>query len=255
MRKRGKVYLVGAGPGDPELLTVKAARLIAAADLVVFDRLVGEAVLDMIAPSARRLDVGKETGRHALPQYGINRLLVDLAGEGHDVLRLKGGDPFIFGRGGEEAEALAGAGIPFEVVPGITAASGCAAAAGIPLTHRGLAESVRLVTGHRQEDRDLDLDWQSLADPRCTLVVYMGVASAERMACGLRAAGRAGNTPVAVIERGTTIHQRSLFSTLDFLAADMARWNPKPPSLLIIGQVVDLALNPTLERLVCEAAQ
>lgn len=255
MRSRGKVYLVGAGPGDPELLTVKAARLIASAEVVVFDRLVGEAVLDLIAPSAQRVDVGKETGRHALPQEQINQLLVELASEGRPVVRLKGGDPFIFGRGGEEAEALAAAGIPFEVVPGITAASGCAAAAGIPLTHRGVAESVRLVTGHRQEDRELDCDWSSLADPRCTLVVYMGVASAERLAAGLMGAGRAGDTPVAIVERGTTPHQRTLFTTLQHLTADMARWQPKPPSLLIIGKVVDKVLTPALERVVRQAAQ
>lgn len=255
MTRRGKVTLVGAGPGDPELLTVKAARLIAAAELVVYDRLVGEAVLDLIAPTARRVDVGKETGRHSVPQDGINRLLVDLALAGNDVVRLKGGDPFIFGRGGEEAEALAAAGVPFEVVPGITAAAGCAASAGIPLTHRGVAESVRLVTGHRMDDRDLDLDWTSLADPRCTLVVYMGVASAERLAGGLRGAGLSGETPVAIIERGTTVHQRTLYTTLERLAADMARWQPKPPSLLIIGQVVARASAPTLERLVREAAQ
>lgn len=251
----GKVYLVGAGPGDPELLTVKAARLIASAELVVFDRLVSDGVLDMIAPTARRVDVGKETGRHSVPQDAINDLLVTLAAAGGDVVRLKGGDPFIFGRGGEEAEALAAAGIAFEVIPGITAASGCAAAAGIPLTHRGVAESVRLVTGHRQDDRDLDLDWASLADPRCTLVVYMGVASAERLAGGLRGAGLAGETPVAIIERGTTAHQRTLFSTLEHLVADMARWQPKPPSLLIIGQVVGKTLAPSVEHLVREAAQ
>jgi len=255
MTKTGKVMLVGAGPGDPELLTVKATRLIAGAELVVFDRLVGEAVLDMIPPHARRVDVGKETGRHSLPQDAINRLLVDLALAGHDVVRLKGGDPFVFGRGGEEAEALAAAGIPFQVVPGITAASGCAAAAGIPLTHRGVAESVRLVTGHRMDDRDLDLDWSSLADPRCTLVVYMGVASAERLACGLRGAGLAGETPVAIIERGTTPQQRTLYTSLERLAADMARWQPRPPSLLVIGQVVAHATQPHLERLLHEAAQ
>jgi uroporphyrin-III C-methyltransferase len=255
MTRRGKVTLVGAGPGDPELLTVRAARLIAGAEVVVYDRLVGEAVLDLIAPSARRVDVGKATGRHSMPQDAINGLLVALGREGRHVVRLKGGDPFIFGRGGEEAEALAAAGIPFEVVPGITAAAGCAAAAGIPLTHRGVAESVRLVTGHRQDDGDLDLDWTSLADPRCTLVVYMGVASAERLAGSLRGAGLAGGTPVAIIERGTTPHQRTLFTTLDQLCADMARWQPKPPSLLIIGRVVDCAQTPMLEAIMSEAAQ
>jgi uroporphyrin-III C-methyltransferase len=255
MPRPGKVMLVGAGPGDPDLLTVKAMRAIVQARVVVFDRLVGEAVLDLIPPGARRIDVGKETGRHPLPQDRINALLVDLAGRGEDVVRLKGGDPFIFGRGGEEAEALALAGIAFEIVPGITAASGCAAMAGIPLTHRGVAESVRLVTGHRQEDHDLDLDWSSLADPRCTLVVYMGVASAQRLAGGLRGAGLAGETPVAIIERGTTPQQRTHFSTLATLADDIARWQPKPPALLIIGQVVGLGLKPSLEVLRQEAAQ
>lgn len=251
----GEVHLVGAGPGDPDLLTVKALRLIQQADVVVYDRLIGAGVLDLIPSFAESHCVGKETGCHTLSQDGINRLLVDLALSGRHVVRLKGGDPFVFGRGGEEAEALAAAGIPFQVVPGITAASGCAAAAGIPLTHRGVAESVRLVTGHRMDDHDLDLDWSSLADPRCTLVVYMGVASAERLACGLRGAGLAGETPVAIIERGTTPQQRTLFTRLDRLGADMARWQPRPPSLLVIGQVVAHATQPHLERLVHEAAQ
>lgn len=255
MPRPGKVILVGAGPGDPDLLTVKAMRTIMQARVVVFDRLVGEAVLDLIPAHARRIDVGKETGRHPLPQGRINALLVELAGQGDDVVRLKGGDPFIFGRGGEEAQALAEAGIAFEIVPGITAASGCASIAGIPLTLRGVAESVRLVTGHRQDDRDLDLNWGSLADPRCTLVVYMGVASAQRLAGGLRGAGLVGETPVAIIERGTTPQQRTFFTTLDRLADDIARWQPKPPSLLIIGQVVAHALRPSAEARCQEAAQ
>ncbi|MEW5728970.1 MAG: uroporphyrinogen-III C-methyltransferase [Pseudomonadota bacterium] len=241
MGNRGKVWLVGAGPGDPDLLTCKARRLIEGAKVVVFDRLVGDAVMALVPAGCRLVDVGKSTGRHPLPQDEINTLLVNLAAKGDDVVRLKGGDPFVFGRGGEEALHLARAGIAFEVVPGITAASGCAAAAGIPLTHRGLAESVRLVTGHFQDNRDLDLDWNSLADPRCTLVVYMGVASAERLAGGLRGAGLPGETPVAIIERGTTPEQRTLITTLDMLAADIARWQPKPPALLMIGQVVTLA--------------
>lgn len=253
MSSRGKVWLVGAGPGDPDLLTVKAMRLIQSAKVVVYDRLVSQSVLDLIAADAKCVDVGKETGRHALPQDETNALLVELANAGNDVVRLKGGDPFVFGRGGEEAIHLARAGISCEIVPGITAASGCAAAAGIPLTHRGLAESVRLVTGHRQDDRDLDLDWKSLADPRCTLVVYMGVASAERLAGGLRNAGLAGETPVAIIERGTTPAQRTMFSRLDRLAADIARWQPKPPALLMIGQVVTLAMSRADQDL--EAAQ
>ncbi|CAA7624257.1 uroporphyrinogen-III C-methyltransferase [Magnetospirillum sp. UT-4] len=254
MMHRGKVHLVGSGPGDPELLTLKAARLIAGAGVVVFDRLVGESILDLLPAGARRMDVGKETGRHAVPQAEINRLLVGLAMDGHDVVRLKGGDPFIFGRGGEEAQALAAAGIPFEVVPGITAASGCAAASGIPLTLRGIAEGVRLVTGHRQDDGDLDLDWASLADPRCTLVVYMGVASAERMAAGLVGAGLPADTPVAIIERGTTPEQRTWVSRLGCLTADMERWAPKPPALLVIGRVVDHAVVSGWPAL-AEAAQ
>lgn len=241
MGNRGKVWLVGAGPGDPDLLTCKARRLIEGAKVVVFDRLVGDLIMALAPVGCRLVDVGKSTGRHPLPQERINALLADLAARGDDVVRLKGGDPFVFGRGGEEALHLARAGIDFEVVPGITAASGCAAAAGIPLTHRGLAESVRLVTGHFQDNRDLDLDWNSLADPRCTLVVYMGVASAERLAGGLRGAGLPGETPVAIIERGTTPRQRTLITTLDLLVADIARWQPQPPALLMIGQVVTLA--------------
>lgn len=251
----GKVYLVGTGPGDPELLTLKAARLIAAAEVAVYDRLVADAVLDLLPPGCHRIDVGKQTGFHTVPQPEINAILVELARSGRRVVRLKGGDPFIFGRGGEEAQALVAAGLDFEVVPGITAAAGCAAVAGIPLTHRGVAQGLRLVTGHRQEDRDLDFDWVRLADPECTLVVYMGVASAERLAGGLRGAGLPGETPVAIVERGTTPDQRSLFTSLERLAADMARWQPKPPSLLIIGKVVALAMAPSLDQPCREAAQ
>jgi len=245
----GKVYLVGAGPGDPELLTLKAARLIAAAEVAVYDRLVADAVLDLLPPKCHRIDVGKETGRHSVPQHEINAILVELGLAGRRVVRLKGGDPFIFGRGGEEAHALAEAGIAFEVVPGITAAAGCAAIAGIPLTHRGVAQSMRLLTGHRQEDRELDFDWVRLADPDCTLVVYMGVASAERLAGGLRGAGLPGETPVAIVERGTTPDQRTLFTTLERLSADMEVWRPQPPSLLIIGKVVNFALKPQLDEI------
>lgn len=243
----GKVYLVGAGPGDPELLTLKAARLIAAAEVAVYDRLVADAVLELLPPKCHRIDVGKETGRHSVPQHEINSILVELGLAGRRVVRLKGGDPFIFGRGGEEAHALAQAGIAFEVVPGITAAAGCAAMAGIPLTHRGVAQGLRLLTGHRQDDRELDFDWVRLADPDCTLVVYMGVASAERLAGGLRGAGLSGETPVAIVERGTTPDQRTLFTTLERLSADMEVWRPQPPSLLIIGKVVNFALAPQMD--------
>ncbi len=241
MNKLGCVHLVGAGPGDPDLLTLKAWRLVTSAGAVVYDRLVGAAVLALIPAAAQRFDVGKQSGRHPLPQDGINALLVGLARRGLDVVRLKGGDPFIFGRGGEEALHLAHHGVPFDVVPGITAASGCAAAFGIPLTHRGLADGLRLVTGHRQDDRPLALDWHALADPRCTLVVYMGVASAAQLAAGLLSAGRDGATAAAVIENGTTAAQRIRFTTLDRLAADMDAWSPQPPALLVLGEVVRLA--------------
>ncbi len=240
----GKVYLVGAGPGDPDLLTVKAARLIASAKVVVVDRLVGEAILGLIPATARQVDVGKQTGVHVVPQDEINALLVRLAQGGEDVVRLKGGDPLIFGRGGEEAAALAEAGVAFEVIPGITAAAGCAASVGIPLTHRGVAESVRLVTGHRQGDGALDFDWASLADMRCTLVVYMGVANVGHMVAGLKSGGLPGTIPVAVVERGTTPSQRTLFTTLERLADDMAAWHPRPPALLIIGKVVGKTITP-----------
>lgn len=251
----GKVYLVGAGPGDPELLTLRAARLIAAAEVAVYDRLVADAVLDLLPPGCHRIDVGKETGHHSVPQPEINAILVGLGRAGRRVVRLKGGDPFIFGRGGEEAQALAQAAIAFEVVPGITAAAGCAAALGIPLTHRGLAQGLRLVTGHRQDDRVLEMDWVRLADPDCTLVVYMGVASAERLAGGLRGAGLPGETPVTVVERGTTPAQRSLRTRLDRLVDDLAKWRPQPPSLLIIGKVAGLDLVPQADLPCREAAQ
>lgn len=243
MNKVGCVHLVGAGPGDPDLLTAKALRLIVAAELVVYDRLVGPDVLALLPPRAMRIDVGKESGHHAMPQHDINRLLVSLARNGRDVLRLKGGDPFVFGRGGEEAQHLACHGVPYDVVPGITAASGCAAAVGIPLTYRGLSDGVRFVTGHRQDGHELNLNFAALADPNCTLVVYMGVGSAARLVRGLQEAGLPGETPVAVVERGTTPSQRLLTATLDTLSARMEAWAPKPPALLMIGRVVSLALE------------
>jgi uroporphyrin-III C-methyltransferase len=238
---RPLVYLVGAGPGDPDLLTVKALRLIQSADVVVYDRLVGDGILDLIPPGTTRISVGKAKGHHLLPQDQINDLLVSLARPGRRVVRLKGGDPYVFGRGAEEALYLAGYGIATEVVPGITAAAGCAAATGIPLTHREVARSVRLVTGHLRDDQSLDLDWQRLADPSCTLVVYMGVGTAGPMADGLIAAGLDPATPVAVVEKGTTPAQRVLRGILGDLEADVARWQVEPPSLLIIGRVVGLA--------------
>lgn len=242
------IHLVGAGPGDPDLLTVKALRLIQSADVVVYDRLVGEGVLDLIPAGTTRICVGKESGHHLLPQDEINDLLVSLARPDRKVVRLKGGDPFIFGRGGEEALYLARYGVAVEVVPGITAAAGCAAAAGIPLTHRDVARSVRLITGHLSEDRDLELDWASLADPSCTLVIYMGVGTIGRIAQGLMGAGLASDIPVAVIERGTSGASRSLRSDLAGIGEDVEMWQVKPPALIIIGKVVGLGLMTALDE-------
>ena len=188
----GKVYLVGAGPGDPELLTLKAVRAIAEADVVVYDRLVPDSILATIGDGAARINVGKQATFHPVPQEEINDMLVRLGRAGRTVVRLKGGDPFIFGRGSEEAAELERAGIPYEVIPGITAAQGCAASARIPLTHRGLATSVRYVTGHRKANEPLDLDWATLADPETTLVVYMGLANIEEIAAKLDSAWVAG---------------------------------------------------------------
>lgn len=249
---KGTVHLVGAGPGNPDFLTVKALRLIESADVVVYDRLVGEGILALVPAGTARICVGKESGRHLLPQDEINDLLVSLAKPGRRVVRLKGGDPFVFGRGGEEALHLMHHGIAVEVVPGVTAASGCSATAGIPLTHRGLATGVRLVTGHSRDDSELELDWKSLADPDCTLVIYMGLSTIGRVAERLMEAGLPPETPAAAIENGTTAAQRTCVSTLAALAVDVVSWNLKPPTLLMIGRVVSLAAE--LGREPAEAA-
>ncbi|MBI4968929.1 MAG: uroporphyrinogen-III C-methyltransferase [Rhodospirillales bacterium] len=241
MTRPGKVHLVGAGPGDPDLLTVKAERLIRAADVVVYDRLVGEGVLGLIPAGTMRVFVGKESGHHILPQERINDLLLSLARAGRQVVRLKGGDPYIFGRGGEEALFLVRHGVAVEVVPGVSAASGIGALAGIPLTHRGLASSVRFVTGHARENGRLDLDWQGLADPDCTLVIYMGLTTAPTIAAQLIAAGRPAATPVALIENGTTEAERRIIATLADLPQAIERHGLKPPTLILIGKVVGLA--------------
>jgi uroporphyrin-III C-methyltransferase len=241
VKKGAKVYLVGAGPGDPDLLTVKAHRLLGAADAVVYDRLVSSEILSLVPPGAMRISVGKLPGHHPVPQSEINTLLVNLARAGHRVVRLKGGDPFVFGRGSEEALHLARHGIFFEVVPGVTSASGCAAAAGIPLTHRGLATGVRYLTGHGRGDQDLTYDWQSLADPDTTLVVYMGVANIGAIADRLMAAGLPGATPVAAVNNGTQSDERQWVTTLAEVAEVIKREGPSGPVLFVIGRVVALS--------------
>jgi len=244
------VLIVGAGPGDPELLTVKAARLLGKADVVMYDRLVSPLVLDMVPAGAARIFVGKAPRDHHMTQDEINELLVSLAKSGRRVMRLKGGDPFVFGRGSDEAMYLAQHGIPFEVVPGVTAAAGCAAYAGIPLTHRGLAKGLRFITGHRQEDRELDVDWKMLADPETTLVIYMGLRNVGHICGELLAAGLAPDIPAAAIEKGTTPEQRTVISTLAALPEALTESGMKGPTLVIVGRVVSLAkiLAPHLVR-------
>jgi uroporphyrin-III C-methyltransferase len=237
----GIVCLVGAGPGDPDLLTVKAIKALRRADCIVYDRLIGPAILELANPSARQIFVGKQAGNHTMPQHEINRLLAAQAKAGRYVVRLKGGDPFMFGRGGEEALYLSRLGIPVEVVPGITAAAGCAAQAGIPLTHRGLATGVQFITGHQCEEGDHDLDWRSLADPDTTLVVYMGVGNMPRIADNLLQAGRNFNTPVAAISKGTSPEQTIVSGCLGEIAALIDKESLKPPTIFIIGDVAALA--------------
>lgn len=240
----GKVFLVGAGPGDPELLTVKAVRLIESADVVVYDRLIGDGVLDLIKPGTARLYVGKETGRHTIPQAQINELLATAASSGRRVVRLKGGDPQIFGRVGEEVEHLLSRGIECEIVPGVTAASGCAAELSIPLTHRGLATGVRFVTGHGCDDRPLDLDWNGLADPTTTLAVYMGLERIGEVAARLAEAGLDPATPAIAIASGTTAARRQCVARLAELPRKVAEAGLRSPVLLVIGKVVRLARVP-----------
>ncbi len=240
------VYLVGAGPGDPELLTRKAERVLARADAVVYDRLVGEGVLELVPRGAMQIFVGKASADHHLSQDEINDLLVRLARPGRVVVRLKGGDPFIFGRGSEEAAYLARHGVPFAIVPGITAAAGCAAAAGIPLTHRGLATGVRFLTGHCRAGAGLDLDWRSLADPETTLVVYMGLANLPEIATRLIAAGLPAATPAAAIASATLPAQKVSATTLGELPAAVEQAALAAPVLIVIGRVVEAMawLNP-----------
>ena len=237
MTSVGRVVLVGAGPGDPGLLTVRGRDVIEAADVVVYDRLVNDALLDLAPPSARRIFAGKTRGDHTMPQSAINAVLVHHARLGRFVVRLKGGDPFVFGRGGEEAEALAAAGIPFDVVPGVSAAVAVPAYAGIPLTHRRLSSSFAVVTGHDDpEKRRAPVDWAGLATAVDTLVVLMGQTQLERIARELIAHGRAPDTPVALISNGTTASQHVIESRLDEAGA-LAGACPSP-LLVVIGDVV-----------------
>ncbi|MGL6494036.1 siroheme synthase CysG [Aeromonas veronii] len=237
-QSKGSVTLVGAGPGDAGLLTLSGLQQLQQADVVVYDRLVSQEVLALVRRDAERIFVGKEAGRHCVPQQAINQLLLEQAQLGKQVVRLKGGDPFIFGRGGEELETLAEAGIPFSVVPGITAASGCAAYSGIPLTHRDHAQRVQFITGHDKEG-NIAQEWSALAAPRQTLVFYMGLAHAARIQDALQTHGMPGHTPVALVEQGTQLSQRVVRGELQQLA-ELAR-QVKSPSLIIIGSVVTLA--------------
>ncbi|MBI5718094.1 MAG: uroporphyrinogen-III C-methyltransferase [Burkholderiales bacterium] len=237
--RRGHVALVGAGPGDADLLTLRAARLIAEAEVVVYDNLVGPGVMALINPAARRIHAGKQRALHSMAQEDINQLLVRLAREGARVVRLKGGDPLIFGRGGEELVALAAAGQSFEVVPGITAAHGAAAYAGIPLTHRDHAQGCVFVTGHLK-DGTSDLDWAGLARPRQTVVIYMGLAGLATIAAQLMAHGLPPDWPAAVISKGTLPQQRVVTATLATVADEAARAGLASPSLTIVGEVVRL---------------
>lgn len=235
----GRVALVGAGPGDAELITLKGARLLQTAEVVIYDNLVSQGILDLISPTAERIFVGKMAGNHTMPQDEICQLLVDKALEGKHVVRLKGGDPFVFGRGGEEMDVLLEAGVPVDIVPGVTAALGAAASFGFPLTHRDHAQSCVFVTGHLK-DHTVDLDWPALARPGQTVVIYMGVTGLETISRELQAAGLPSDTPAALIYRATWPNEKAYRGTLATLPEVARAHKVKPPTLIVIGTVVDL---------------
>lgn len=239
--RAGEVAIVGAGPGDPGLLTLRALMLIQQADTILYDRLVSPQIMELVNPAAERIHVGKASGCHFVSQEDTNELLVQLALKKRRVVRLKGGDPYIFGRGGEEAEFLVDNNIGFQVVPGITSAAGCSSYCGIPLTHRDYSQSVTFVTGHRKADQSLELNWPVLAAPGQTRVFYMGLHNAPTIVRELIAHGLSADCPVALVERGTTPQQHMAVTTLADLEATIDRENFQPPTLIIVGEVVRLA--------------
>ena len=257
MQHKGFVSLVGAGPGDADLLTIKALRLLTTADVVVYDRLVSADILELIPAGVSRISVAKSPGKHNVPQDQINEIIVNLAKSGRRIVRLKGGDPYMFGRGGEEVLALKQHNIAFEVVPGITAAAGCSAYSGIPLTHRGISRRVQFITAHFNNDEPVDLNWQSIADPDSTLVIYMGLANLPLVIRSLIEAGLYASTPAAAVQNGTTDTQQRVIAPLDRLYKAIQEQKMKAPVMIIIGEVVSLAdeldwFHHTLEETVYE---
>ncbi len=245
----GEVALVGAGPGDPDLLTIQAFRFIKQADVVIYDRLVSDEIMNLLPANCLRVYVGKRQAVHRVPQDNINQLLVDYAKQHNKVLRLKGGDPFVFGRGGEEAQFLLDNGVACHIVPGMTAASACTSYAGIPLTHRNVARSCTLITGNVQDNGALDLPWHTLNDAEQTVIFYMGINSLPIIAKKLVESGRSIQTPAALIRKGTHADQEVVKGTIGTLEQLVKKHNIKPPSLIVIGDVIDTFTNATLKNL------